>query len=74
MNLKNWLDDEPGRYTRLAGALGLTVGRISQMAASGDVPVRHCEAIEQFTDGAIRCEILRPDVNWAFVRSQKSTA
>lgn len=31
-------------------------------------PAEHCPAIERVTGGAIRCEDLRPDVDWAYLR------
>lgn len=34
----------------------------------GRVPAEHCPAIERATGGAVRCEDLRPDVDWAVLR------
>lgn len=34
------------------------------------VPAEHCPAIEVATEGEVRCEDLRPDVNWGALRSQ----
>jgi transcriptional repressor of cell division inhibition gene dicB len=33
-------------------------------------PAEHCPDAEQLTGGAVRCEELRPDVNWSVVRAQ----
>lgn len=52
MKLKLWLDDERGRSAALAAHLGVTPGRISQMAADG-VPVKFMQAVNQFTEGAV---------------------
>ena len=32
------------------------------------VPADYCPAIEEFTNGQVRCEDLRPDVNWGVLR------
>lgn len=32
------------------------------------VPAEHCPAIERATAGAVRCEELRPDVQWGVLR------
>jgi len=32
------------------------------------LPAEHCPAIERATHGAVRCESLRPDVDWAYLR------
>lgn len=32
------------------------------------VPAEHCPTIERATAGAVRCEELRPDVDWAVLR------
>jgi len=33
------------------------------------VPAEYCPAIERVTAGAVRCEELRPDVDWHVLRS-----
>ena len=35
----------------------------------GNVPAEHCPAIERATKGAVRCEDIRPDVDWAVLRN-----
>lgn len=32
------------------------------------VPAEHCPAIEKATGGEVRCEDLRPDIDWAVLR------
>jgi DNA-binding transcriptional regulator YdaS (Cro superfamily) len=32
------------------------------------LPAEHCPAIEKATNGKVRCEELRPDVSWSFLR------
>jgi DNA-binding transcriptional regulator YdaS (Cro superfamily) len=33
------------------------------------IPAEHCPALERATAGAVRCEDLRPDVDWAVLRA-----
>jgi DNA-binding transcriptional regulator YdaS (Cro superfamily) len=39
---------------------------------SGRVPADHCPAIERGTEGKVRCEDLRPDVQWGVLREAKA--
>ena len=57
MNLENWLGAERGRQKALAAHLGLTVGRISQMA-DGGVPPKYMLAVRDFTNGQVTLEAL----------------
>ncbi|KQO38066.1 hypothetical protein ASF19_20015 [Acidovorax sp. Leaf84] len=57
MNLENWLGAERGRQKALAAHLGLTVGRISQMA-DGGVPPKYMLAVRDFTKGEVTLEAL----------------
>lgn len=61
-----------GSATALADLLGITKGAISQWKDEGrKVPADYCPSIERITDGAVRCEELRPDVDWAYLRNSK---
>jgi len=63
--------DIAGSVTALAGALGLTKGAVSQWKEPGrKVPAEHCPGIEKLTERKVRCEELRPDVDWAYLREQ----
>lgn len=55
MNLKQWLDQERGRYTALAAHLDVSVGRISQMADDG-VPLKYMLSIRDFTGDIVSLE------------------
>ena len=62
-----------GSMQSLAETLGVTKGAVSQWTMDGrKVPVRHCPAIERLTSSEVRCEDLRPDFDWAFVRAGSS--
>ena len=54
-NLKTWLKEERGRALALARHLGLSQGRITQMASDG-VPDKYKLAIREFTGGAVTLE------------------
>ena len=56
-----------GGTTKLAAAIGVTAQVVSNWRVRG-VPAERCPDIELATDGAVRCEELRPDVNWAVLR------
>lgn len=54
---------------RLAAALGVTPGLVSQWSSGRTrVSAERCIEIERITSGAVRCEDLRPDIDWAVVR------
>lgn len=55
MNFKSWLDEERGRYTAVAAHLGVTVGRVSQMADDG-VPPKYMFQVRDFTKNAVTLE------------------
>lgn len=63
----------------LAGIARLYQPEITPQAvfkwANGSVPAERCPNIEAATNGAVTCEELRPDVNWAVLRkvSPRST-
>jgi DNA-binding transcriptional regulator YdaS (Cro superfamily) len=57
-----------GSQKELARCLGVSKGAVSQWA-DGSVPLDRCIPIERLTDGAVRCEDLRPDVDWGYLRA-----
>lgn len=70
MQLKDYLAEEGrGAASYLGRALGAAPSLIS-LWASGErqVPAERCPAIERLTRGAVTCEELRPDVDWAVLR------
>lgn len=52
---KTWLEEERGRFSALAQHLGVTRGRISQMADDG-VPVEYMPAVAKFTKNKVSIE------------------
>lgn len=69
MKLKTYLSEERGRARKLADAL-----RVTQVTVHGwayeRVPADRCPAIERETGGQVRCEDMRPDVEWAVLRNR----
>lgn len=67
-----------GSAKKLADAIGRGVLRqnVEHWLKSKRVPSDHCPAIERATNGAVTCEELRPDVDWAVLRgtSRRKTA
>lgn len=69
MNLQTYLN-ERGRALMLAKALGVSPVVISNWkTGEREVPAERCPAIEKATEGAVRCEELRPDVDWGYLRN-----
>lgn len=49
-------------------ALGLNGHATVYQWAKNRVPAERCPAIEKATNGLVRCEDLRPDVEWGVLR------
>lgn len=60
-----------GSMQALAEKLGVTKGAVSQWKLDGRrVPAEHCPVIERLTGSEVRCEALRPDFDWKFIRAK----
>jgi len=69
MDLKTYLEQR-GSNSPMARAIGVSAVIISQWKTGArQVPAERCPAIERATGGAVRCEDLRPDVDWAYLRA-----
>lgn len=53
--------------------LGLNTYQAIQAWKRTRVPAEYCPAIEKATNGTVRCEDLRPDVDWGYLRSSGDT-
>lgn len=76
MDLKTYIElaGERGTNLVLASAIGVSPVIISQWKTGArPVPAERCPAIEKATSGAVRCEDLRPDVDWAYLRNSTQT-
>ena len=59
----------PGEVVKLAREIAVAPAVVSQWKnGTRNVPADRCPAVERATDGAVRCEEMRPDVDWAYLR------
>lgn len=62
------------------GAVAATLGMKRRQnvwpwfATDRPFPAEHCPAIERATGGAVRCEDLRPDIEWGVLRAAPAPA
>jgi DNA-binding transcriptional regulator YdaS (Cro superfamily) len=73
MNLSDYLNKEgSGSIRKLAKSLGVPPSSVSFWKANDrKTPVLHCIEIEKLTKGEVRCEELRPDIDWGYLRNHK---
>lgn len=58
-----------GGPAKVAAELGVTVQAVCFWRdGSRKLPAEHCPVLERMNGGRIRCEQLRPDVDWAYIR------
>jgi DNA-binding transcriptional regulator YdaS (Cro superfamily) len=61
-----------GSQSALAKLLGVTKAAVFQWKdSSRQVPAEYCPVIERLTRGRVRCEQLRPDIEWGVVRRNR---
>jgi len=69
MDLKNyWLSLKTGDRAAFAARCGTTVGHLRNVAYGRICGESLAIAIERESGGAVRCEELRQDVDWAYLR------
>ncbi len=69
MNLLEYVNLARGRRSALARSIGVPPILVSQwVSRQRQVPAERCPDIERATKGAVRCEDLRPDVDWSVLR------
>lgn len=74
MDLKTYFQTANKTRSELAREVGITPVLISQWVhGARQVPAARCPSIERLTNGAVRCEDLRPDVDWAYLRGTAPT-
>ena len=71
MQLKEFFEkSKRGKMERLSEAVGVAQPVVSLWThGKRKVPAEHCPEIENFTEGKVTCEELRPDVNWSILRN-----
>lgn len=64
-----------GSQKALADALEVSPSTVNQWVSEiRPIPAEHCPTIEKLTGGAVRCEDLLADVDWAYLRGTKKKA
>jgi DNA-binding transcriptional regulator YdaS (Cro superfamily) len=59
-----------GGQAAMARTLGVKPPTVNEWIKSKrPIPAERCPAIERATSGAVRCEDLRPDVDWSVLRT-----
>jgi DNA-binding transcriptional regulator YdaS (Cro superfamily) len=57
-----------GSAAALSKALGVSSSMPHMWKLRGRIPAEHCPGIERATRGLVKCEELRPDIDWAVLR------
>ncbi len=76
MKLTEWCSISRGRQSALATHLGIKQPTVADwVSGKKQVALDHCPAIQEFTDGQVTCEELRPDkvAYFALIRAQSAT-
>lgn len=70
MNLSQYIAAGKDTQSSLSAKLGMKNSVLVNQWVNGvrQVPAERCPAIERATGGAVRCEDLRPDVDWGVLR------
>lgn len=69
MTLLEFVKKKRGRINEIAQKINIKPIAISRWALGRrQVPADRCPDIEQATGGAVTCEEMRPDINWAILR------
>lgn len=64
-----------GGQAEMAKRLGISPPTVNQwINGARQIPARRCPEIEKATLGAVRCEDLRPDIDWSYLRGTQSVA
>lgn len=71
MNALQKAIDEVGSQSALAKSIGCVPQVVNNWLRRCSVPAERCPSIEKATNGAVRCEDLRPDVDWAYLRNSE---
>jgi DNA-binding transcriptional regulator YdaS (Cro superfamily) len=66
--------DLVGGQARMARLLNVRPPTVNQWVhLVKQIPAERCPEIEKLTNGVVRCEELRPDIDWAYLRSTVTT-
>ena len=69
MDLNTYLSKRNGTAKEFAGLVGIHEVLLSQLRNNQrKTPAEICIEIERASNGKVRCEDLRPDVDWSYLR------
>lgn len=72
MLLPLWIENNKRKSRELAAHVGWPTSMVSKVKLGRkQVPADKCPAIEEFTERAVTCEEMRPDVKWHVLRGAK---
>lgn len=60
---------EAGGQAALARLIDTVPQVVNNWLRRGNVPAEYCPGIEKALAGRVRCEDIRPDVDWSYLRS-----
>lgn len=64
-----------GGQSSMARCLGVSSPTVNQWVKGiRQIPAERCPEIEKVTLGAVRCEDLRPDIDWSYLRGSQLPA
>jgi len=68
MTLSDYLKESGLTQMSFARQLGVAQGTVAFWLHNKPPTIERCIQIEKLTAGKVRCEDLRPDVDWAYLR------
>lgn len=72
MELKMYFAAYPGSRKRMLTELDISQSYMSQLVhGHTSISVFRATQIERLTDGKVKCEELRPDIDWSFLRNDR---
>lgn len=74
MTLSDYLKESGLTQMSFARQLGVAQGTVAFWLHNKPPTIERCIQIEKLTAGQVRCEELRPDVDWAYLRGGDSSA
>jgi DNA-binding XRE family transcriptional regulator len=72
MNIAEYLDQSGLTQVAFAQLIGVTQSTVAFWLHTKPPTIERCIQIEKATGGKVRCEDLRPDVDWAYLRGTAS--
>ncbi|MGV6989637.1 Cro/CI family transcriptional regulator [Testudinibacter sp. P80/BLE/0925] len=60
-----------GGPSKVARYFNISPWAVNMWVRNNKIPAERCPDIELLTKGEIKCEDLRPDVNWSVLRNKK---